>query len=51
MEVFEMGIDQLIRVLRIPGKNNGTVIRRMATIKEYGIAIGMLARLPLTGGG
>jgi hypothetical protein len=50
MEVFEMGIDQLIRVLRIPGKNNGTVIRRMATIKEYGIAIRILARLRHAGG-
>jgi hypothetical protein len=50
MEVFEMGIDQLIRALRIPRKNNGAVNRRMATIKEYGIAIRILARLRLTGG-
>jgi hypothetical protein len=51
MEVFEMGIDQLIPTLRILRKNNGAVNRRMATIKEYGIAIRILARLRLTGGG
>jgi len=45
MEVFEMGIDQLIPAQRIPRKNNGTVDRRMATIKEYGIAIRILALL------
>jgi hypothetical protein len=48
--ICSMGIDQLIRVLRIPGKNNGTVNRRMATIKEYGIAIRILARLRHAGG-
>jgi hypothetical protein len=50
MEVFEMGLDQPIPAPRIPRKNNGAVNRRMATIKEYGIAIGMLARLRHAGG-
>jgi hypothetical protein len=49
MEVFEMGIDQLIRALRIPRKNKGTVNRRMATINECGITIRILARLRQAG--
>ena len=50
MEVFEMGLDQRIPAPRIPRKNNGAVNRRMAMIKEYGIAIRMLARLRHAGG-
>jgi hypothetical protein len=45
MDVFEIGIDQLIPAPRIPRKNNSAVNRMMAAIKEYGIAIPIRARL------
>jgi DNA modification methylase len=44
MEVFEIGIDQLVSSPRILRKNDGAVTRMMAVIKEYGIAIPILAR-------
>jgi DNA modification methylase len=44
MEVFEIEIDQLIPSQRILRKNDGAVARMMAVIKEYGIAIPILAR-------
>jgi ParB-like nuclease domain len=44
MEVFEIGIDQLVPSQRILRKNDGAVARMMAAIKEYGIPIPILAR-------
>jgi hypothetical protein len=44
MEVFEIGIDQLIPSPRILRKNDGAVARMIAAIKEYGIPIPILAR-------
>ncbi len=41
---MEIGIDQLIPSKRILRKNDGAVNRMMAVIKEYGIAIPILAR-------
>jgi DNA modification methylase len=44
MEVFEIGIDQLIPSQRILRKNDGAVGRMMAAIKEYGMPIPILGR-------
>ena len=44
MEVFEIGIDQLVSSPRILRKNDGAVGRMIAAIKEYGIPIPILAR-------
>src|ERR1700684_1075339 len=44
MQVFEIGIDQLIPSPRILRKNDGAVARMIAAIKEYGIPIPILAR-------
>jgi DNA modification methylase len=44
MEVFEIGIDQLIPSQRILRKNDGAVGRMMAAIKEYGMPIPILVR-------
>src|ERR1700678_343102 len=39
MDVFEIGIDQLVPSSRILRKNDGAVARMIAAIKEYGIPI------------
>jgi ParB-like chromosome segregation protein Spo0J len=44
MEVFEIGIDQLIPYDRNPRKNDRAVARMMASIKEFGFKIPMLVR-------
>ena len=44
MEVFEIGIDQLVPSQRILRKNDGAVTRMVAAIKEYGIPIPILGR-------
>jgi ParB-like chromosome segregation protein Spo0J len=44
MQTFEIGIDQLIPSSHVLRKNDGAVARMMAVIKEYGIAIPILAR-------
>jgi hypothetical protein len=44
MEVFEIGIEQLVPSPRILRKNDGSVARMIAAIKGYGIPIPILAR-------
>lgn len=44
MKTSEIGIDQLVPSPRVLRKNDGAVARMMAVIKEYGIAIPILAR-------
>jgi ParB-like nuclease domain len=44
MQIFEIGIDELIPSPRVLRKNDRAVARMMAVIKEYGIAIPILGR-------